>query len=127
MKNDQKFKERIAEVAAKIAGIEEKYEDDKMELPSGVLTKLNSTIATPADLASAIIDMVREIVAKEPSMQDIENRAGWSMIFQKLNQLAGKKNDQASSDKPSSDEIPEVPSDMKLPALKEAFDRINRK
>jgi hypothetical protein len=121
MKNEQKFKQKIAEVAAKIAGIKE-YDSNKMELPSGVLTRLNSSISTYADLAMAIEDIIREIIKAEPSMKDLENKSGWNVIFQKLDQLSGEK--KAGGDVP-----PEVPAaDQKgLPDLQESFNRINRK
>jgi hypothetical protein len=122
MKNEQKFKQRIAEVAAKIAGIKE-YDSNKMELPSGVLTRLNSSISTYADLAMAIEDIIGEIIKAEPSMKDLENKSGWNVIFQKLDQLSGNK-------KAEDEKVPAVDAstekELGLP-LQEAFNRINRK
>lgn len=120
MKKD--FKQKIAEIAAKIAGINEEYDAGEMELPSGILTRLNSSISNYSDLAKAMNDIMGEIIAKEPGMQDLETKSGWNVIYQKLDQLSGEK--KAGGDVP-----PEVPSadQEKLPALQESFNRINRK
>jgi hypothetical protein len=124
MKKD--FKTRIAEVAAKIANFNEAYDGEKMELPSGVLTRLNSSISTYADLAMAIEDIIGEIIKAEPGMKDLETKSGWNVIFQKLDQLSGKKSgEEKALDVSAEDEkklgMPE------LPGLQEAFNRINRK
>lgn len=124
MKNEQKFKQKIAEVAAKIAGINEAYDGNKMELPSGVLTRLNSSISTYADLAMAIEDIIREIIKAEPSMKDLENKSGWNVIFQKLDQLSGEKK-AGGEDVPAIDAADE--KELGMPQLQEAFNRINRK
>jgi hypothetical protein len=124
MKNEQKFKQKIAEVAAKIAGTNEAYDGNKMELPSGVLTRLNSSISTYSDLAMAIEDIIREIIKAEPSMKDLENKSGWNVIFQKLGQLSGEK-------KAEDEKVPAVDAstekELGMPQLQEAFNRINRK
>jgi hypothetical protein len=125
MKKD--FKTRIAEVAAKIAEINEEYDDVKRNLPPATLQQLNSDINVQKDLAKAMLDIAREIINKEPSMYDIETRAGWNMIFAKLKQIAGEKEDKAGAEK-----VPDVSADdaekMGIPTkLGEAFNRINRK
>jgi hypothetical protein len=122
MKKD--FKTRIAEVAAKIAEIDEKYNEKENELPTSVLQKLNSSITDQKDLARAILDMSKKIIKKEPSMTDIETRADWAMIFRKLNQIAGVEKEKTDAEK-----VPDVSAadKVEVPELKEAFDRINRK
>jgi hypothetical protein len=90
MRNEKEFKKRISEVASKIARLDE-YDAEKMNLPDGILTRLNSSITTYADLAQAIIDIMKEITANEPSMQDLETKAGWNTVLQKLELLAGEK------------------------------------
>ena len=86
MKKD--FKTRIAEVAAKIAEIDEKVDNAKINLPTAYRNQANSAIAVPGDLAALLIDIVDELKAYEPSMQDIDKKAGWNMIMQKLKDLA---------------------------------------
>jgi ribosomal protein S17E len=129
MKFDFKFKDNQMtnlNSAMTIANVNEAYDDNKMELPSGVLTRLNSSISTYADLAMAIEDIIREIIKKEPSMKDLETKSGWNVIFQKLDQLSGKK-------KADGEDVLDVTSvDKKdaaaiIPGLQEAYNRINRK
>ena len=91
MRNEKNFKQKISEIAAKIANVNEEYDAAKMELPSGVLTRLNSSISTYADLAQAIEDIIGEIIKAEPGMKDLETKSGWNVIFQKLSQLSGEK------------------------------------
>lgn len=124
MKKD--FKTRIAEVAAKIAGLKEEYKEEETNLPSAALTKLNSVINSSPDLAKAIHDIIKEIIAKEPSLSKIETMTGWSMIMAKLKELSGEKKGEEG--------VPEVtPEDEKeagkpgMSGLQEAFNRINRK
>ena len=125
MKNRKDFKEKISEIASKIANVNEEYDAAKMELPSGVLTRLNSSISTYADLAQAIEDIIGEIIKAEPGMKDLETKSGWNVIFQKLAQLSGEKK--------GGEKVPDVSSTdqknmgMDLPQLQEAFNRINRK
>ena len=123
MKKD--FKTRIAEVAAKIADIDEKVDNAKINLPTAYRNQANSAIAVPADLAALLLDIVDELKVYEPSMQDIDKKAGWNMIMQKLKDLAGIKKGETDA------EVPDVSADdvekMGIPPLKEAFDRINRK
>jgi hypothetical protein len=131
MKNEQKFKQRIAEVAAKIAGLEEKVDGEKLNLPTAYKTQANSAISTPADLAKALLDIIAEIVANEPSMADLDKKSGWSMIMAKLKDLSGEK--------AGEEEVPDVSAEdqkdaaaasansEKLPQLQEAYNRINRK
>lgn len=125
MKNRKDFKEKISEIAAKIANVNEEYDAAKMELPSGVLTRLNSSISTYADLAQAIEDIIGEIIKAEPGMKDLETKSGWNVIFQKLAQLSGeKKGDEKIPDVSSTDQ---KKMGIDLPNLQEAFNRINRK
>jgi hypothetical protein len=123
MKKD--FKTRIAEVAAKIADIDEKVDKAKINLPTAYRNQANSAIAVPADLAALLLDIVDELKAYEPSMQDIDKKAGWNMIMQKLKDLAGFKKGETDA------EVPDVSDDdtkkMDIPNLGEAFNRINRK
>jgi len=123
MKKD--FKTRIAEVAAKIAEIDEKVDKAKINLPTAYRNQANSAIAVPGDLAALLIDIVDELKAYEPSMQDIDKKAGWNMIMQKLKDLAGFKKGETDA------EVPDVSDDdtkkMDIPNLGEAFNRINRK
>ena len=135
---DQKFKKQIAEIAAKIAeaplpmpggpktplpmpgGANVK---DKLELPTNYAAKANALISTPKDMAQAVLDFMEEILKKEKSMQDLEGRAGWSSIFQRLRALAGEK-----VGSPSQKEVPADDSEEPaVPNLKEAFDKIKRK
>ena len=123
MKNEQKFKQRIAEVAAKIAGLKEEYKEEETNLPSAALTKLNSVINSSPDLAKAIHDIIIEIIAKEPSLAKIETMTGWSMIMDKLKALSGEK--AGEEDVPAVDAATE--KELGMPQLQEAFNRINRK
>jgi hypothetical protein len=120
MKKD--FKQKIAEVAAKIAGINEKVDGEKLNLPTSYKTQANSAIAAPPDLAKLLLDIINELIAGETSMADIEKRTGWNMIMDRLKSMSGEK--KAGGDVP-----PEVPTadQEKLPALQESFNRINRK
>jgi hypothetical protein len=123
MKKD--FKTRIAEVAAKIADIDEKVDKAKINLPTAYRNQANSAIAVPGDLAALLLDIVEELKVYEPSMQDIDKKAGWNMIMQKLKDLAGIKKGETDA------EVPDVSADdtkkMDIPNLGEAFNRINRK
>lgn len=132
MKNEKNFKQTISEIADRIAGVNEKYDKEKMTLPKGVLTMLNSSISNYADLAIAMNDIMSEIIANEPGMQDLETKSGWNVIFQKLSQLSGKKPGEEIPEVPASDEkaADKKAADEKklgLPQLQEAFNRINRK
>jgi hypothetical protein len=130
MKNEQKFKQRIAEVAAKIAGLKEEYKEEETNLPSAALTKLNSVINSSPDLAKAIHDIIKEIIAKEPSLSKIETITGWSMIMDKLKQLSGKKAGEEVPDVSAADQKDAAAASAdkaELPNLKEAYNRINRK
>ena len=126
MRNEKEFKKRISEIAAKIANVNEAYDKEEMELPSGALARLNSAITTSADLAKAIDDIIKEIIAREPSLAKLETMNGWMTIFQQLTRLSGEKKGKEA-------EVPEVtPEDEKMAGgpkteLQEAFNRINRK
>jgi hypothetical protein len=126
MKKD--FKTRIAEVAAKIADIDEKVDKAKINLPTAYRNQANSAIAVPGDLAALLLDIVEELKAYEPSMQDIDKKAGWNMIMQKLKDLAGIKKGETDAEVPdvSADDMKDAEK-MEMPKLQEAFNRINRK
>ena len=126
MRNEKNFKQKISEIAAKIANVNEAgYDPVKMELPDGVLARLNSSISTYADLAQAIEDIIGEIIKAEPGMKDLETKSGWNVIFQKLAQLSGEKKGGEKVPDVSSTDQKEMGLDMK--GLQEAFNRINRK
>jgi hypothetical protein len=126
MKNEQKFKQRIAEVAAKIAGLEEKVDPQKLNLPTSYTTPANSAIAAPPDLAKLLLDIISELIAGETSMADIEKRTGWNMIMDRLKSISGEK-------KAGGEDVPDVSAadkkdlGMDFKGLQEAFNRINRK
>lgn len=128
MRNEKEFKKRISEIAAKIAGVNEAYDAEDTNLPSAALTKLNSVITNSADLAKAIDDIIKEIIAREPGLSKLETMNGWSTIFPILKRLSGEK-----KGKEGEEDVPEVtPEDEKMAggpktALQEAFNRINRK
>lgn len=124
MKNEQKFKQKIAEVAAKIAGLEEKVDPQKLNLPTSYTTPANSAIAAPPDLAKLLLDIINELIAGETSMADIEKRAGWNMIMDRLKSLSGD-NKAGGEDVPAVDAADE--KELGMPQLQEAFNRINRK
>lgn len=126
MRNEKNFKQKISEIAAKIANVNEKVDGEKLNLPTAYKTQANSAISTPSDLAKALLDIVAEIVANEPSMADIEKKPGWSMVMAKLKELSGEKKGE--------EDVPDVtPEDEKeagkagMPPLQESFNRINRK
>lgn len=87
MKNEKDFKKRISEIAAKIAGIKE-YDQDKIDLPDSIKAKINSSITNQKDLALFLIDIMKEIIANEPGMSNIENMA-WKDIVTLLKRKAG--------------------------------------
>jgi hypothetical protein len=124
MKNEQKFKQRIAEVAAKIAGLEERVDGEKLNLPTSYKTQANSAIAAPPDLAKLLLDIINELIAGETSMADIEKRTGWNMIMDRLKSMSGEK-------KAGGEDVPAVDAstekELGMPQLQEAFNRINRK
>ena len=124
MKNEKDFKKQISEIAAKIAGIKEEYEKEKLNLPDSFKSKINSAVANQKDMAQFILDMMEEIIAGESSMQNLEKMSGWNSISTMLKKLAGEG---AAKD----DQTPDVPSDdqekMGLPDLKEAYERIKKK
>jgi len=127
MKNEQKFKQKIAEIAAKIANVNEEVKPDEFELPASYRAKANSAIAAPPDLAKLLLDIINELIAGETSMADIEKRTGWNMIMDRLKSMSGEK-------KAGGEDVPDVSAADKkdlgiddLPALQEAFNRINRK
>lgn len=125
MKNRKDFKEKISEIASRIANVNEKVDGEKINLPTAYKTQANSAIAAPPDLAKILIDIINELIAGETSMADIEKRTGWNMIMDRLKSISGEKK--------GNEEVPDVSSDdqkkmgMDLPALQEAFNRINRK
>jgi len=124
MKKEQKFKQKIAEVAARIA--EGNYEKDDVteaeaEIPAGVLTQYNSEVQDGATLAKVLIRIINQIIEKEPSLQDLDKRSGWAIIMPKLKDLADPKQKNPDAGKSS------APDTSELPALQEAFNRINRK
>jgi hypothetical protein len=126
MKNEQEFKKRISEIAAKIAGtVNEEYESSKINLPDSIKTRINSAIANQKDMAQFILDIMEEIISNEPGMADLENKSGWNSVSAQLKRLAGM----SSTGKDS--ETPDVAADdaekMKLPDLKESYNRIKRK
>jgi len=124
MKKD--FKQKISEIASKIAGLEEMVDDkatEKINLTPNYKSQANSAISTPPDLAKLLLDIIKELLAGEASMQDIEKRAGWSLIMDRLKSLSGDK-----KGKEGEEDVPEVPdADKKEMPLQEAFNRINRK
>lgn len=124
MKNEQDFKKRISEIAAKIAGNINEYESAKINLPDSFKARINSAIANQKDMAQFILDMMQEIIAGEPGMKDIEKMAGWNSVSTQLKKLAGETAAQK-------DQTPDVaPDDQKklgLPDLKESYDRIKKK
>jgi len=122
MKKD--FKEKISEIAARIA--EGNYEKDDVteaeaEIPAGVLTQYNSEVQDGATLAKVLIRIINQIIEKEPSLQDLDKRSGWAIIMPKLKVLADPKQKNPGAEKSSASD------NSDLPALQEAFNRINRK
>jgi hypothetical protein len=125
MRNEKEFKKRISEIAANIAGVDEKVNPEKLTLPGTFVSQANSAVGNPSDLAVALLDIINELLVGEKSMQDIAKRPGWNLIMDRLKSLAGEK-------KGEEGEVPEVtPEDEKMAggpkALQEAFNRINRK
>ena len=119
------FKKRISEIAAKIAGVNEKYDGSKINLPDSYKARVNAAVADTKDMALFVLDIMKEIVEDESSMKDIENRSGWNNISALLKRAAGM-----SADK-DAEETPDVSSDdqkkLDLPDLKESYDRIKKK
>lgn len=126
MKNNKDFKQKISEIAAKIAGVNEKVDADKLELPTAYKTQVNSAISTPSDLAKALLDIIAEIVANEPSMADLEKKSGWNMIMLKLKEISGQKKGEEDVPAVSAEDEKEA-GKAGMPALQESFNRINRK
>jgi len=125
MRNEQEFKKRISEIAANIAGtVKEEYDGAKYNLPDAILARINASIANQKDLALAILDLIKEILANEPSMKGIEDKSGWNSIMANLERIAGVK---AGKDSETPDVSADDAEKMNLPDLKEAFNRINRK
>lgn len=129
MRNEKNFKQKISEIAAKIANVNEKVDGEKINLPTAYKTQANSAIAAPPDLAKILLDIINELIAGETSMADIEKRTGWNMIMDRLKSMSGEK-------KAEDEEIPAVSSTdqekmgLELPGtkgLQEAFNRINRR
>ena len=126
MRNEKNFKQKISEIASKIANINEKVDGEKINLPTAYKTQANSAIAAPPDLAKILLDIINELIAGETSMADLEKRTGWNMIMDRLKSMSGEKKGEEG--------VPEVtPEDEKeagkagMPALQESFNRINRK
>lgn len=123
-RQQEEFKQRISEIAAKIAGINEEYEKGKINLPDSFKARVNSAVANQKDMAQFILDMMQEIIAGESSMKNIEKMSGWNSISTMLKKLAGESATQG-------DQTPDVSSSdqdkLALPDLKEAFERINKK
>jgi hypothetical protein len=145
MKNEQKFKQRIAEVAAKIA--EGAYEEEgEVKKPKEEMDEMDQeTKETPdaarikaildqvkrlepafkaINSASEVRDVIKDIVGmmSNPDLSDANKRSGLNLVLTGLakSAMAAKSGD-----------VPEVPAadkkDMGLPQLQEAFNRINRK
>ena len=124
MRNEKNFKQKISEIATRIADINEKVDSEKINLPTSYKTQANSAVTAPPDLAKLLIDIINELIAGETSMADIEKRAGWNMIMDRLKSISGEK-------KAEDEKVPDVPAadekELGLPQLQEAFNRINRK
>jgi hypothetical protein len=128
MKNEKDFKKRISEIAAKIAGtVNEEYDSAKINLPDSIKARINSAIANQKDMAQFILDMMGEIISKEPGMADIQNKSGWNSVSAQLKRLAGESS--AEKDAETPDVSPEDAEKKGLPSLpmKEAYERIKRK
>jgi hypothetical protein len=123
MKNEKDFKKQISEIADKIAGIKE-YDQDKINLPDSIRAKMNSSIVNTKDLASALLDLLRELSANEPGMEDIENRSFKDVVtlLQRKAGLTTGKDAEQTPDVASGDQ-----EKMGLPDLKEAYERIKKK
>lgn len=124
MKNEKNFKEKISEMAARIAGsLKEDYEAEKINLPPTFLTKVNSSIVTSKNMAQFLLDIIDEVSVGEPTFKKIESMTGFNTVIAALKRLSGIT--------PGKEEVPDVSStdkkDMELPQLQESFNRINRK
>lgn len=123
-KEESDFKKRISEIAANIAGIKEKYEAGKVNLPPAIKAQINSQVTDQKELAKAILDLMREIIANEPGMENIDNTS-WKDISTLLKRKAGMTTSNVNQDTP---EVPAADQQkMALPDLKEAYERIKRK
>jgi hypothetical protein len=120
LEEKDEFEEKISELAAKIAGVNEEYESDKINLPDSIKARINSAIANQKDMAQFILDMMEEIISKEPGMADIQNKSGWNSVSAQLKRLAGVSSSNDNSN------VSKEPSDMDFDALKESYNRIKR-
>lgn len=157
MKNEKKFKQKIEEIAARIA--EGSYGDAEKEMEpkdekepkedmeeaqksdgekvTAILAKISS-LSTPMNLidqASEFSDLVRGLLGMMPKLSPQRAIAGMNTLRNELADGAAanstpatdKKNPNAMYDKMK---VPKgVPKDKaeELPALQEAFNRINRR
>ena len=131
MKNEKDFKKRISEIAAKIAGVNEKYDGSKINLPDSYKTRVNAAVADTRDMALFVLDIMREIVDEESSMKDIENRSGWNNISALLKRAAGEDSKNMAYDgmpvpKELQGQVDKLKQDD-LDKLKENYERIKKK
>lgn len=134
MKNEKEFKKRISEIAAKIAGVNEKYDGSKINLPDSYKTRVNAAVADTRDMALFVLDIMREIVEEESSMKDIENRSGWNNISALLKRAAGEDSKNMAYDgmpvpkelQPQVDKLKQDDIDA-ANKLKENYERIKKK
>jgi hypothetical protein len=139
MKNEQKFKQRIAEIAAKIAegayGEEDevkkpKQEEDMEEAEqksdgekvTTILSRISS-LRTPMNLvdqASEFTDLLRGLLPMMPKLTPQRAIQGMNTLRNELAKTAAN----ANSNEPKSGS---EGGDEDLPQLQEAFNRINRK
>jgi hypothetical protein len=157
MKNEKKFKERISSLAAMIAEgnyegkeVEEKPEEE-MEEPkkdmeeaeqksdgekvAAILSKISS-LSTPLNLvdqASEFTDLLKGLIEMMPKLTPQRAIAGMNTLRNELATSSAANSTPATSKKDKGAmfdkmKVPKgVASDSDLPALQEAFNRINRK
>lgn len=153
MKNEKKFKQKISEIAARIAegNYEGKKPEEEMEEPkdemeeaeqksdgekvSAILAKISS-LRTPMNLidqASEFTDLLKGLLGMMPKLTPQRAIAGMNTLRSELADSAASKSIPAvaKGSKNAMDNKMKVPagvaSDSDLPALQEAFNRINRK
>jgi len=154
MKNEKKFKERISNLAAMIAegNYEDKKPEEEMEEPkkdmeeaqksdgekvSAILAKISS-LSTPMNLidqASEFTDLLKGLLGMMPKLTPQRAIAGMNTLRSELadssaansTPATSKKDPNAMFDKMKKPKGVKSDSNSDLPALQEAFNRINRK
>jgi hypothetical protein len=143
MRSEKKFKERISEIASRIAeedaaGSEPenpnkpKSDGDKASRTIAKISSLESPLSQ-IDQASEFTDLLRGLMDLMPSLTRQKAVQGMNTLIKDLANISADNSDPSVSkdDKNAMfDKMPVpagVSSDSDLPSLKEAFNRINRK